>query len=158
MSAVAEIRQSEPLPEVKVTAVPPVGCPQMWPLVRSMLEPAVRRSGGRWTMEALYMALCMGHQNLWVAYVDDETRRPLAAMTTMIAEYPNSTMLAVQFLGGEEIQEWFGLMVDTLDRYARDCGCAGVEAVARHGFWPWMKKGGYQKVNTVYERLFEGGQ
>lgn len=133
----------------RFTLIPVDQCVVVWKDVRDLLEPAVERSHGRWTMEYLLAALCTGQQNLWVAY--DEEGYIRGVLTTQIVFYPGSKYLAVQFLGGTDFSEWKDGILSLVERYAGDCGCNGVETVARFGFWPFIKERGYKRSYVTYE-------
>ena len=136
----------------KLTIVNPSRLPQLWGDVYDLLKPAVDRSDGRWTMEHLFSALYSGQQQLWVGR--DEDHKINCVMTTQIVHYPNSKILAFQFLGGEDFNDWSHDRLSTLMGFAKDCGFAGIEAVARFGFWPMLKKRGFTRAYVTYELMF----
>lgn len=131
--------------------VPTAFCPTEWPNVHDLLEPAVERSNGRWTMGDLLLALCMGDQQLWITKEDGKI---VAALTTQIVDYPSSRMLAVQFLGGKQFDEWSHSLLTLLEEFAKDSQCNGIEAVGRFGFWPFFRSRGYMKAYCTYQRNF----
>lgn len=134
--------------------VPTSFCPTEWPNVHDILEPVVERSGGRWTMADLLLALCMGDQQLWIT--KDANGEIVAALTSQIVDYPSKRMLAVQFLGGKQFDDWSHDLLSMLEAFAKDAGCHGVEAVGRFGFWPFFKSRDYKKSYCTYQReLFE---
>ncbi len=139
-------------PRYKVTHVPCEHVPMEWGRVYDLLAPAVKRSGGRWTMGDLLSALCTNNQSLWIAY-DDE--RIVGAMTTQIVTYPNKKMLAFPFIGGTEFSEWWDDMWNLMEQVASDCDCDGIEAVARFGFWPFLKTKGIKKSYITYEKFIQ---
>jgi len=128
---------------------------KVWKDVRDLLEPAVVRSGGRWTMEHLYHTIVIQNQWLWVAF-DPETKEVVGALTTQIIEYPASKMMAFQFLGGTDFDGWFKPMLETLEACAKDMGCDGTEGTARMGFKPWLLGSGYNMTYAVYDKVFGG--
>lgn len=134
------------------TLVPAQHCASIWGEVSGMLKPAVDRSDGRWTIESLFDSLYTGNQSLWVAY--DDEKSITCAMTTQIVGYPNSKMLAIQFLGGADYNDWSDDMLSLVTNYAKDCGCDGIEAVARFGFWPLFKRNGFNRAYVTYEKNF----
>jgi hypothetical protein len=73
----------------------------------------------------------------------------------MIQEYPSGNMLEIVFAGGKDAGEWLSNCFDIFKKYAKDCGCIGVEGVARRGFEPLFKKSGYKKPCAMYEYIFE---
>jgi hypothetical protein len=133
-----------------VSMVPPQECVGLWDLVVPHFEEAVERSYGRWNLAALLKDLSDGRQQLWIVF--DETGYIQAAITTQIICYPAAKMLALQFLGGSDMDEWGKDFLDTVESFARDSGCQRVEGVARFGFWPTMKRFGYEKRFAVYEK------
>lgn len=137
--------------ELQHMMVPPEFCPTEWSNVHDLLQPAIERSGGRWTMSDLLLALCTANQQLWITKEGDEI---VAAMTTQIVDYPSKRMLAVQFLGGRDFDEWSNDLLSLLERFAIDMSCHGIEAVGRFGFWPFFKGRGYKKSYCTYQRDF----
>ena len=134
------------------TLIPPLRIPQIWSKVAPLLQPAVDRSHGRWTIENLFDAVYVGQQQLWIGYEDiDEIK---FALTSQISDYPNAKFLAVQFLGGDAFADWSDDMLSLLKRFAEDSGCTGIEAVARFGFWPLFKRHGYTRSYVTYELNF----
>ena len=131
-----------------ISMIQPEYCFRVWKNIRGLLEPAVERSHGRWTMEHLFAALCTGQQTLWVAYIDQVV---YGALTTQLVRYPNNSMIACQFLGGSDFDHWGSDMLDMIRRYAKDVGADGIEATARFGFWPFFKSEGFVRSYAVYE-------
>ena len=99
------------------------------------------------------MVLVTGQQNLWIAW--DENNNSMGCVTTQVISYPNNKMLAFQFLGGENFDLWYPNMLKTLESFAADSECEGVEGTARFGFWKWLEKDGFDKSYAVYEKVFE---
>jgi len=103
-------------------------------------------------MPQLYESLLAGQQNLWLAY--DNEGKISGAATTMIINYPNMKMLAIQFLGGTDFDNWGNDLFTQIEKFAKDCTCEGVEAYGRFGFWPFFQKRKYKRPFITYE-LFE---
>jgi hypothetical protein len=122
----------------------------MWSQVRDYLKPAVDLSDGRWDLEYVIAGLVTGRQNLWVAA--DAEKKIIAAATTEVVDYPMKRMLTMHFIGGEDFDSWYTLMLEGMSKFAKDAGCAGIECVARGGFWKWFKEDGFSKTSVFYER------
>tara|TARA_R110002020_G_scaffold4496_2_gene19569 strand:+ start:2262 stop:2735 length:474 start_codon:yes stop_codon:yes gene_type:complete len=154
MSQTAKIHHIEEAKEndYTVALVPPDHTSQVWKDVRGMLEPAVDQSGGRWTMEHLLAALITGQHHLWIVFDDEKTIH--GAMTTQMVTYPNSIMLAFQFVGGKDFESWGLDMFEIVRKWGKDNKCDGMEGIGRFGFWKWLKKDEYafKKAYCVYER------
>ncbi len=135
-----------------VFLVPPEFVPAEWPGVYPLLNRAMERSGGRWSMPALLHAMCVADYQLWVVRQDGNL---VAAAGTNYAVYPHRRLLAIQFMGGDGFDQWGDDLLSTLERYAQDTGCDGIESVARFGFWPIFKRHGFDKSYCMYDRFFE---
>ena len=135
---------------VTISAVPAEMLDQVWESVFDYLVPAVERSHGRWSMDSLKEAILQGTQQLWVVYEGDQPIKGVA--TTEIQDYPNKRMLAIQYLGGRDLNGWAFSMLEILENFAKATQCQGIEATARKGFWKWMKDYEYQNAYTVFEK------
>ena len=133
-----------------ITAVPSDKITMLWPEVSPMLYPAVERSHGRWTMEFLLDALRSGQQQLWIVFEGEQPIKGVA--TTEILVYPNRKMLAIQYLGGKDLDTWGFSFLEIIEDFAKAAGCSGIEGTARKGFWKWMKEYDYKDAYTVYEK------
>lgn len=133
----------------RLDLIPPQFCVDLWPQIRDYIRPAVDRSGGRWTMEHILSGLILGQQGLWVVYDQDKI---VGALTTEVVTYPAKRMLAIHFLGGENMNEWYWTMSDAMIAHAKQRGCSGIETTARAGFWKWFKDDGFKRSSVFYER------
>jgi hypothetical protein len=131
------------------TMVPADRVMQHWRVVAPILEPAVDRSHGRWTMDHLLAAICLGHHALWVTYT--ESGEIKGAMTTQVIDYPATRIVAIQFLGGTDFEKWVDGICDLAEKYAADVGASGLETAGRFGFWKYFKKRGYARSWIMYE-------
>jgi hypothetical protein len=59
--------------------------------------------------------------------------------TTEIIQYPEKRMVVVQFLGGDNFNDWVWDMLERFKDWGKDNGCSGIEATARMGFWKWLR-------------------
>ena len=117
----------------------------VWDDAKPHLEKAVKRSGGRWTIDYVHEALLREEQQLWVT-LDKENN---------VIRYPASLMCAIQYIGGDEFKEWAWLLCKKLEAWAKDSGCDGIEGTARFGFWKWLSRSNWKKAYTVFEKRFE---
>jgi hypothetical protein len=136
-----------------VSLIPPAHIESAWPSVEEYLLPAVERSNGRWTMEALKQWALQNEKQVWIVFDDDKTIHCVAVTQNVI--YPASRMLSIEFLGGTGLNQWAFKLLDVLNNWAKDSGCNGIEATARIGFWKWLEKDGFDKAYTVFEKRFE---
>ncbi len=134
---------------MKISLVPLEHAASAWNDVRDYLEPAVETANGRWTMEHLCAAVVMGNTQLWIA-CDDE--KVWGCLTTEVTQYPAKKVLSMHFLGGEEFDQWYNLLLEQITRYSLDMGCDGIEGVARFGFWKYLQADGFEKTSAFYEK------
>lgn len=138
--------------QVQVALVPPIHLPMLWEQVEHMLAPAVESSNGRWTIDTLFQELSAAQKHLWVVFGEDKTINCVAV--TAVVQYPAKNMLSIEFLGGSGIDQWAFKLLGILGNFAKDAGCEGLEATARHGFWKWLEKDGFERAYTVFEKRF----
>ena len=136
-----------------ITIAPTTYLNALWSDVEDQLKRAVIRSNGRWTMEVLFQVISSGQQHLWLAFNEDKEIEGVG--TTEFIDYPNKRMLAIQFLGGDNFNDWVWDMLEKFNGFAKDSGCDGIEATARQGFWKWLKQDDFEQSYVVYEKRIE---
>jgi len=87
-----------------------------------------------------------------MAFEDEDT--PLGALVTRLEEYPNARMLNYLYVGGDDMASWHQEMLDSLERFAKDNDCAGMEIIGRKGWERFMKKFGWETKHIVCEKFF----
>tara|TARA_R110001599_G_scaffold327140_1_gene539883 strand:- start:824 stop:1336 length:513 start_codon:yes stop_codon:yes gene_type:complete len=136
-----------------ITIAPTTYLNALWPDVEEQLQKAVIRSNGRWTMDVLFNVIANGQQQLWLAF--DEEKNIDGVGTTEIINYPNKSMLAIQFLGGGRFNDWVWEMLERFNEFAKESGCHGIEATARQGFWKWLSQDDFKQSYAVYEKRID---
>lgn len=136
-----------------VSLIPSAHIEYAWAALAPMLEPAVERSHGRWTMDHIMEWAIRNEKQIWIVFDEDRTIHCVAVTQNVI--YPTSKMLSIEFLGGAGLNQWAFKLLDVLNNWAKDSGCNGIEATARIGFWKWLEKDGFDKAYTVFEKRFE---
>ena len=139
-----------------VTLVPHHYMETIWSDVEKYLQKAVKRSKGRWTIDYLKNAIKQAEQELWVIFTE-ENNDIIGAATTEFVYYPNSKKVAVQYLGGENFADWAWNYLTTVEAWAKDNKCDGIECTARFGMWKWLGKSGWEKSYTIFEKRFNNG-
>ena len=136
-----------------VTLVPSNYVNTVWPDVEGLLRGGADRTGGRWDIRSLFFALTNEKQQLWVTF--DKDNEITNALTTEIIYYPNKIALAIQFAGGIDGQtggSTIDVVLNKLERYAKDVGCHCIEIWGRKGFSRKLKKSGYEESLVFYEK------
>jgi hypothetical protein len=116
-----------------IVHIPAALAEQVWPDIEHFIRKATDECDGRFEPEDVLAEVVAGHAHLWVVW-NEETRRPEAAMTTKIIQFPRKRVCLVQFTGGENMPAWVDEWMEAVQRYARECGCASLETVGRRGW------------------------
>lgn len=132
-----------------VKAIKPDSLKSWWPVVTTMLKPAVAQSGGRVTMATLYRGLAEGRYLLWVALDQDEAAG--AAFVTRVSQYPARKMLTVECAGGTNMTDWLEGSQATFRSFARDHGLSGVEMFGRTGWVKALGRFGWHQTGVLCE-------
>ena len=124
--------------------------------LEAKLGPAIARSRGRWDMTTLVASLMRGEQQAWAAMTKDEEAFIDGVCVTEVIIYPTGLkMLALRYLGGDNMNDWVWPGLDVLDSFAKDQGCHGIEAGGRYGFWQWLEPDGFKRTFTTFEKRFD---
>ena len=137
----------------EVSLVDPNYVSAVWDRVEPILGKSLHTAHGRFTMESILREIVNFQQHLWVVFNDD--KEIVAALTTRFVDYPDKRLLAGQFFGGKDIMQWRDPMLETLERWAKDNHCAGVEMTGRKGFAKVLAPHGWTPEYTVFEKMFE---
>lgn len=111
-------------------------------------------SDGRTAVDDILRFVLNRQMLLWLLYDDHGI---YAYAVTEIKEYPQCKMLAIQYCAGQtgvlELAE--ELVHSTMERFAKDAGCAGVEFFGRPGWRNNARKHNYDMQTVIYQKFFE---
>jgi hypothetical protein len=133
---------------IKVTAVPPKHVDNCWSDIVGYMAEAAKYSGGRYALVDIHEAVKEKGHVLWVAYDFSGIK---GAVVTDFSIYPRKKFLLLEFIGGEEGLEWKDVMLETLQNWARDTECNGIESIGRPGWSKIFKEDGYEMKGYFYE-------
>ena len=116
-------------------------------------ESAAASTDGRYSADDILRDVLTGHFLLWVLHEDGYIR---GHVTVSQVNYPQMKLLAIQYMGAEvgTLEKSEALIIETLEQFAKDAGCVGMEWAGRPGWKPWAKKYGYT-AKGVYQKRFE---
>ena len=137
-----------------VSAIAPDHLASFLPEGLELLHEAVKTSHGRCTVNDTIEAVYRGKKQLWAAY-DDTVH---GVITTSIVEYPRIKALVMELCAGDNLSQWKGQMLEMIEQFARDCGCAKIEMVGRKGWERVLDHDGYRPTHFVYEKELTDGQ
>lgn len=109
---------------------------------------------GRATIDDILRFVLNGQMFLWAVH---ENGRAFGHVVTEVKQYPRCKFLTVQYCAGEphHMQYVEEEMFETLESFAKDAGCVGVEFVGRPGWKKTATKYGYDMHSVVYQKLFK---
>jgi hypothetical protein len=141
-----------------VSLVLPADVPKVWAKIRKYVANVEGMSRGRATVTSIFTDLVQGRLMLWVVFDPNgpnKEARFVAFACTSIKEYPSKRMLHVDFVGGEKVEEWLGIINETLSSFGAAQECVGLEAVGRRGWKHLAKKHGWNPRYTLFEKMFK---
>ena len=132
---------------VKVIALKPSEIENQWPILKPYIEMALEYSLGEMSAEEVKEDGIKGIYLFLAFYRDDEI---LGLITVETVVYSRKKIVCVPHVGGKEIDEWCGLMVDTVKNLAKEQGASNVISYGRQG---WLKKLSPYGFKTQYTIL-----
>ena len=139
---------------MKLALIPYGQVSQLIPSLLPFLEESQAWARGRANVDDMVRFILTGQMMLW-AFFDEE--KVYGHMITEVYPYPRMQMLVVQYLASEvgTMAEAEDLTHETLARFAKDAGCAGIEFVGRPGWGKTAKAHGYEVQSVKYQKFFE---
>lgn len=125
---------------MKVIAVLKEDLPTVWPQIIGYMRDAVSYTSGKYAVDDVLDLLHAGSRVLWIAYDDSGIK---GAVVSCINQYPRKRYLCLEFCGGDEGYTWKSDMLRTLQRWAKDTECDGIEGLGRIGWERIFKLDGY---------------
>ena len=124
------------------------------PAVLTHLQVCEGLSQGRSSLDDIIRFLITGRMHLWV--VLDEAKIH-GIVVTEITPYPQRTLLTVQYCSMDTgtLEVIDDVMHDTLERFAKDSQCSGIEYIGRAGWRNNARKHGYSETIVMYQKFFE---
>jgi hypothetical protein len=138
---------------MEVSLVDPDYLHLIWEEASLVLAPSIETAHGRYSMSHIEQEILSGEQHLWVVF--DDGKKIDSALTTKFVYYPGKLLLSGQFLAGKNIMEWRDEMLGTLEQWAVDNNCDGMEMTGRQGFEKVLGTHGWTPEYTVFEKMFE---
>lgn len=122
---------------MRIQVIPTKVLPAFWHHLAPLLNKAFNVGDRRVKLQDLYDDALQGTYLVW-AIIDEEKKEFVAALTTRAVRYPRGKGLAIEFLGGDRMDEWLDKLMEELKKHAKHNGCEWLECFGRKG---WAKKG-----------------
>jgi hypothetical protein len=129
----------------ELICVDPLRVYEIWPYVEPLLEHAMQR-GGVSDFEELEQRVWRGQALLWIVW---DGERILAAVVTTISIANDRKLCTIVACGGEQRTRWLHLL-EQIEAYARDEGCAAMVIVGRCGWERELPQ--YKRRSVILER------
>ena len=136
-----------------VSLIPIEVCDIVAPAVERHLAKSLEMTQGREDITSVWQRVISGEYHLWMFF--DENNAAEGALITRFEIYPLKRILNLMFIGGENIEAWHEELLETLERFAKENGCDGLEIVGRYGWKKFLKKFGWEASFIICERMFE---
>lgn len=125
-----------------------------WPQVAPLIQKAIDKSLGEFTLEHIRDLLIEAEKALWVVFRDDEI---IAAITTRIDYYGYSNIrnVTIDFAGGKDFADW-SMFTDYIEPIYKNMGCDNILIAGRLGWLRLHTDKGYKSVYHVIGKSLNG--
>jgi|TARA_R100000482_G_C5131875_1_gene152518 citrate lyase beta subunit len=134
--------------EVKFLPVTAELVDTFWPHVISLLLPAIETAEGKTSPEQINTDCKSGKAMLWVVVCGNDI---IAALVTRVYRYSGKQGFAIEFVGGKQMKQWIDLVLNTLERVAKESGCTHFEAYGRRAWQRWLERRNFKPKFIQYE-------
>ena len=125
-----------------------------WPYVVVLLQPAIDTAEGKTNSDQIAQDCKNGEAMLWIVVRGEKL---FASVVTRVYRYTGKQGFAIEFVGGSQMKKWIDLVLNTLERVARESGCTHFEAYGRRGWQRWLERRSFEPKFIQYERILNNG-
>lgn len=137
--------------EVQCIAVPKEHLNTVWQVAGPMLEKAVKTAESKMDISDVLAGAHAGMYVVWLILID---REAVAAVTTRIIDYPKCKAMALDWVGGTRMKEWFAPAMRDMKEHAIRNGCAHMEGYGREAWIRWIGKEGWKPDYVTFKMEF----
>lgn len=120
----------------------------VWDEVSGMLEKSTYTAAGKCDINDLRDGIEGGSYLLWVVMEGQEV---LAGVTTRIIQYPKCRALALDWIGGNRMKDWIGLVNEQMVLHAKHNDCAHLEGYGRPAWIRWTRRFGWKEDYVAFK-------
>lgn len=132
----------------KMTMVPPGYLDAVWPDILPFVQRAVDKSTSRFNATSVYDDAKSGHHTVWIVLIGDAI---VLTLTTRVVQYPCKRALVVDWVGGADLNEVIGTVINDLKEYALNNACDHVEGTGRRGWSKALADHGFIAGDVTYK-------
>jgi hypothetical protein len=141
--------------EVRCLPVPREHLAVLWPVVEPMLAKAVDTAAGKMSTTDVISAAYQGTYLIWVILIDEDI---VASVTTRIIDYPQRRAMALDWVGGTKMRQWFTPAMRVIKEHAVRNGCAHMEGYGREAWMRWIGKEGWRPDYVAFKMELGDGR
>tara|TARA_R100000995_G_scaffold84664_1_gene64152 strand:- start:909 stop:1328 length:420 start_codon:yes stop_codon:yes gene_type:complete len=134
----------------EVSLVPTNEITKVWDRIEPLVDKVIPYTYGRMLTVDVLHSLIINHYHLWIIYKDDEEIEAIAI--TEFMKYPRKTVLLINFISGDNLDDWIKELDKTLVKFSKESGCDFLEACGRAGWERKVTKLGWIKKFTIVEK------
>lgn len=134
--------------DIQLVGIAPPWVEIWWEPVRSLVESACSRSGGRYALLDILHLLLSGRMQLWVAMEGHEI---IAIAITELCNYPQLRECRVLAATGDDARTWDHL-IEKIEAWATQQDCRKIVCITRPGWEKHLKEYGYKKTHIYLEK------
>ena len=134
----------------EVSLVPVSEITKIWNKIEPLVDKVIPYTYGRMITVDVLHSLIINHYHLWVIYKEKDEIEAIAI--TEFMKYPRKTVLLINFISGDKLDDWMKELDRVLVKFSKESGCDFLEACGRSGWERKVKKIGWQKRFTIVEK------
>lgn len=132
---------------MRIVPVPTDEIDRHWAVVRPLLHRATEAGQGRYSVEDAREMLVQARWQLWLIQEGEIIE---AAMVLSLEVFPRKRVLVIQFLGGENMDQWVDAVSDFMDRQTKLHHADSAELLGRPGWGKVVERHGWRRVFVHY--------
>lgn len=139
---------------MRIVLIPFGSIAEALPAVLNYLRVSAQWTDGRASVDDLVRFLINGQMHLWEVCND---KGVFGHLMTEFKQYPQLKVLTVQYCAADphSMDRVEAVAFNTLEQFAKDAGCSGVEFVGRPGWRKAATKYGYSTRSVTYQKMFK---
>lgn len=134
----------------EVSLVPTNEITKVWDRIEPLVDKVIPYTYGRMLTVDVLHSLITNQYHLWIIYKDEKEIEAIAI--TEFMKYPRKTVLLINFISGDNLDDWIKELDKTLVKFSKESGCDFLEACGRAGWERKVTKLGWIKKFTIVEK------
>jgi hypothetical protein len=138
---------------MKILYVSPDNVGTVWPMFKEYAERVLPLTRKRRCATQFLLDLMRNVEMLLVVMGEDG--KVIGFCSTAITNYDQIKMLQVRMLAGDFFSDWIDDMHETLEKFAMENNCDGMELIGRRGWVRKLDRFGWREAFVTVEKRFE---